>query len=56
MSISGAPLGMSFSVSGLTITARWASAVLGSYSLKVSAVDSAHLTAQATVPITITAH
>jgi len=55
VSISGAPLGMTFSVSGLTLTAHWTNPVLGSYSLKVSALDSAGLTAQAIVPITITA-
>jgi len=54
-SLSGAPLGMAFSVSGMTITANWASPVLGNYSLKVSVADSAGLTAQVTVPITVTA-
>jgi hypothetical protein len=55
ISITGAPLGMGFSVSGLTINYVWASPVLGSYNLKVTVVDSAGLTAQATVPITVTA-
>ena len=55
VSITGAPLGMGFSVSGMTITASWAAPVLGNYSLKVSVSDSAGLTAQATVPITVTA-
>ena len=55
VSISGVPLGMSFSLSGLNITANWASPGLGSYSLKVSVVDSAGLSAQVSVPITITA-
>ena len=55
VSLSGVPLGMSFSLSGLTITANWASPVLGSYSLKVSVVDSAGLSATVNVPITITA-
>ncbi len=55
VSLSGVPLGMSFSQSGLTITANWASPVLGSYSLKVSVVDSAGLSATVNVPITITA-
>ncbi len=55
VTISGAPLGMTFSVSGMNIIAYWANPVLGSYSLKVSVVDSAKLTAQATVPVSITA-
>ena len=55
LSISGVPLGMSFSMSGLTITASWPSPVTGTYSLKVSVVDSAGLTALVNVPITITA-
>ncbi len=55
VSISGVPLGMTFSVSGLNVSAKWASPVLGSYSLKVLVVDSAGLSAQANVPVTITA-
>lgn len=55
ISITGAPLGMGFSVSGLTINYVWASPVVGSYNLKVSVVNSAGLTAQATVPIIIAA-
>ena len=55
VSISGAPLGMTFSVSGMTITANWANPGIGSYSMKVMAVDSAGLSAQAVVPVTITA-
>jgi len=55
VSISGAPIGMSFSMSGLTITANWPSPVVGSYNLKVSAVDSAGLTSQLTLPVTVTA-
>jgi hypothetical protein len=55
VSISGAPLGMGFSSSGLTINYVWNTPVVGSYNLKVSVVDSAGLTAQATVPITVTA-
>jgi len=55
VSISGVPLGMGFSVSGQTITAVWPSPVLGTYSLKISVVDSAGYSAQVTVPITITA-
>ncbi len=55
VSIAGAPMGMSFSMSGLSIKASWASPVLGNYSLAVTVVDSAGLTAKATMPITITA-
>ena len=54
-SISGAPLGMGFSVSGMTITASWPSPVTGSYSLKVSVSDSSGLSAQVNVPITVSA-
>ncbi len=55
VSISGVPLGMGFLVSGTNLTAQWASPVTGSYSLKVVVVDSAGLSAQALVPVTITA-
>ncbi|PHV24479.1 peptidase S53 [Janthinobacterium sp. BJB446] len=55
ISILGAPLGMQFSMSGMTITARWPLPVTGSYTLKVVAVDSNGLTAQLNVPITVTA-
>ncbi len=55
VSLSSVPAGMTFSISGSTLTATWAKPVLGSYSLKVSAVDSAGRTAQATVPIVVAA-
>ena len=55
VSIAGAPMGMSFSMSGLSIKASWASPVLGSYNLAVTVVDSAGLSAKANVPITIAA-
>lgn len=55
ISISGAPMGMSFALSGTNITAMWASPITGTYSMKVSVVDSNGRSAQATVPITITA-
>lgn len=55
VSISGAPMGMMFSVTGLTFTTRWASPVLGSYSLKISVADSAGRSTQTIIPITITA-
>ncbi len=55
ISISGVPLGMGFSMSGLTLTANWAAPVTGSYTLQVSVVDQAGLTAKASIPVTITA-
>ena len=55
VSISGAPAGMAFSVSGMTITATWPSPVAGNYGLKVTALDSAGLKAELTVPITVNA-
>jgi hypothetical protein len=55
ITISGVPLGMGFSISGTTLTANWASPVMGSYSLKVVAVDNLGLSATLTVPVTITA-
>ena len=56
ISISGVPMGMTFAVNGLTITATWNAPVAGSYSLKVSAVDSAGLSSQLAVPVTVAAH
>jgi hypothetical protein len=55
ITISGVPLGMGFSISGTTIAVSWPSPVLGSYSLKVVAVDNAGLSATLTIPVTITA-
>jgi hypothetical protein len=55
VSISGAPLGMSFSMSGPAITASWARPVTGSYSLQVLVIDSAGLSAKAVVPISVLA-
>jgi hypothetical protein len=55
VSLSGIPMGMTFSISGLSLTARWAAPVAGSYSLKIVVVDSAGLSATSTVPITIAA-
>ena len=55
VSISGAPLGMSFSMTGLTITAKWPTPAVGTYSLKVTATDSIGLSSQVILPITITA-
>ncbi|NVI84458.1 S53 family peptidase [Janthinobacterium sp. BJB401] len=55
ISIIGAPLGMQFSMSGMTITARWPLPVTGSYTLKVVALDNHGLTAQLNVPVIVTA-
>ncbi|MFZ6674594.1 putative Ig domain-containing protein [Undibacterium sp. Xuan67W] len=55
ISISGAPMGMSFGLSGMNIIASWASPITGGYSLKVSVTDSAGRTAQVTIPITVAA-
>jgi len=55
ISISGAPLGMTMAASGQTITYNWAAPVAGTYSLKVSVVDSSGLSAQATATITVAA-
>ena len=55
VSILGAPLGMQFSMSGMTITANWPQPVAGSYALKVVALDNNGLTAQVSVPVTVTA-
>ena len=55
MTVSGAPGGMKFSTSGLNLVTSWASPVTGSYSLKLTVVDNAGLSATAAVPITITA-
>jgi len=54
-SISGVPLGMGFSASGLTLTATWPKPVAGQYALKVVVTDNAGLTATASVPVTISA-
>lgn len=53
ISISAAPLGMGFSISGMNIGATWANPVAGTYSLTVKVVDNKGLTATATVPITV---
>lgn len=53
ISITGIPLGMTFSVNGPTITAYWANPVAGSYTLAITVVDNLGLTAKASLPITI---
>ena len=55
VSISGVPMGMTFSISGTVVTARWTSPILGNYNLAVSVQDSAGLSTQAVVPVTIVA-
>jgi len=53
ISISNSPMGMLFSVNGLTITASWPNPKAGTYSMTVSVSDSAGHSAKTTVPITI---
>jgi hypothetical protein len=53
--ITGVPPGMAFTLSGRTLTARWARPVTGSYTLTVSMRNAAGATATTTVPVTITA-
>jgi subtilase family serine protease len=55
VTISGVPSGVSFSVSGQTLVLYWAKPVTGKYALAITAKDSAGLTTQATLPITINA-
>ncbi len=55
VSISNAPMGMMFQASGLNITAYWSAPVAGSYQLKVLVTDSAGGSAQALVPVTVSA-
>ena len=53
VSISGIPLGMTFSPNGATLTANWSSPVHGSYSLLLHLSDSAGHSVQTSVSITI---
>lgn len=53
ISISGVPLGMTFSLSGMNVIATWAKPVAGTYSLKVVVTNNNGLSSQATVPVTI---
>lgn len=55
ISITGIPSGVQLSLSGQTITLYWPSPVTGSYKLAITARNSAGLTSQASLPITITA-
>ena len=57
VSISGVPLGMSFSMgSGMSLVASWPNPVTGSYTLKVTVTDNLGRSATASVPVTINAH
>ncbi len=55
VTIAGAPMGMMFSVSGMTFTATWPSPVTGNYTLKVTAIDGSGRSATASVAVVITA-
>ena len=55
VSISGVPMGMSFAMNGLTLNVSWANPVVGNYTMLVAVTDSAGLTSQLSVPVTITA-
>lgn len=55
VNIAGAPLGMTFQVNGMQITATWAAPKVGSYTLKVVATDSNGASATAAIPVTVTA-
>jgi hypothetical protein len=46
---------MNFAASGLNLTTNWTPTAAGSYSIKITALDSLGLTAQLVVPITVTA-
>ena len=53
VTVAGAPLGMTFSVSGSVITVTWTKPVKGTYNLTFVATDSNKLTAQLVVPVTV---
>ncbi|MBF9264370.1 peptidase S53, partial [Acidovorax cattleyae] len=53
VTITGAPLGMGFSMQGTAVTARWPAPVAGNYTLAIVARDSLGRTAQAAVPVSI---
>jgi hypothetical protein len=55
MTLSGLPMGMAPSASGTNIALNWASPVAGTYAIKVTVVDNAGLSAQATLAVTINA-
>lgn len=51
--ISGVPMGMGFSLSGLNLVVNWPRAIAGTYNLTITANDSLGQTAQAIVPVSI---
>lgn len=53
ITISGAPLGMMFTSSGLTLKISWANPAKGSYSLNVAVKDSLGRAANTTLPISV---
>jgi subtilase family serine protease len=53
LNISGVPLGMSFSASGLNVLVSWPSPVAGNYTLKMTATDSAGASSTASIPVII---
>jgi subtilase family serine protease len=53
LNISGVPLGMSFSASGLNVLVSWPSPVAGNYTLKMTATDSAGASTTASIPVII---
>lgn len=53
IAVSGIPSGMTLALSGGTVTATWTSPVKGSYTLAVTATDSAGRSASASIPLTI---
>lgn len=53
ISITGAPLGLGFSMGGLIITTNWASPIRGSYTLVITVTDNLGRKATANVPIKI---
>ncbi|UXH79942.1 S53 family peptidase [Roseateles amylovorans] len=55
IAITGVPAGMGFSISGLTVTAKWPRPVTGNYTLKVTVNDAAGLSSTVSIPVTITA-
>lgn len=56
VSIMNAPLGMMFYPSGAAIAAYWPNPTAGSYTLKVSVIDSAGHSVQTSIPVTINGH
>jgi hypothetical protein len=53
--ITGVPVGMSFRLSGQTLTATWARPVTGNYSLAITVTNALGLTTKLALPVTIKA-